>query len=94
MKTSQISRMAGATFLALSLTMLPSTLPASAQNNTGDNQSPVVDTTPLQESKDDNNNWGWLGLLGLIGLANLFRKNKSTVAHHEPDVVSGPGPRY
>lgn len=95
MKTSQISKMAGVTFLALSLTMLPSALPASAQNNLGENQAPVIDTTPLQESEnEENGNWGWLGLLGLIGLANLFRKNKRHVTHQEPDVVSGPGPRY
>lgn len=78
MKRSDLPKFVGAGILALSLTMMPLSLPASAQNNSGESNAPTLDTTPFQETKDDNNNWGWLGLLGLIGLANLFRKP------HEP----------
>lgn len=81
-KPSDISKNAASALLALSLAILPSALPASAQtntapaqNNTGSN-GVVLDTTPFQESKDDNNHWGALGLLGILGLANLFRKDK------------------
>ncbi|MGB3204556.1 MAG: WGxxGxxG family protein [Crinalium sp.] len=91
MKTSNLSKIAGATLLAISFSVLPSHLPASAQNNstTTENNRPVVDTTPFQENPNDHNNWGWLGLLGLIGLANLFRKDEHHVHRHESDTVSG-----
>ncbi|HEY9693057.1 MAG TPA: WGxxGxxG family protein [Oculatellaceae cyanobacterium] len=98
MKNSNLSKIAGASLLALSLSFLPSHLPASAQDNTTttpnnttttDNNKPVLDTTPFQETKNDNNNWGWLGLLGLIGLANLFRKDEHHEHRHENETVSG-----
>ena len=92
MKNSNLPKIAGASLLALSLSLLPSQLPASAQNNnttTTDNNKPTLDTTPFQETKNDNNNWGWLGLLGLIGLANLFRKDEHHTHRHESDTVSG-----
>ncbi|MEG3925863.1 MULTISPECIES: WGxxGxxG family protein [unclassified Microcoleus] len=88
-KPSDISKNAAATLIALSLAVLPSAMPASAQtnsapaqNNTESTQNNtesngvVLDTTPLQESKEDNNHWGALGLLGILGLANLFRKDE------------------
>ncbi|MFB2917839.1 MULTISPECIES: WGxxGxxG family protein [Aerosakkonema] len=93
MKPSNLSKLVGASVIALSLTILPSTLPAAAQNNTNvDRSGPVIDRTPFQETRDDNNNWGWLGLLGLIGLANLFRKEpERTVSRDRDDVMAGPG---
>ncbi|MCL1467600.1 WGxxGxxG family protein [Argonema galeatum] len=97
MKRSNLSKIAGASVLALSLTILPSTLPAAAQNNSNpnvDRSGPTVDTTPFQETKDDNNNWGWLGLIGLVGLANLFRKEPERVVNRDrDDAVAGSGPR-
>lgn len=84
MKTKQfdISKNAASALLALSLAILPLALPAQAQtntapaqNNSGSNRV-ILDTTPFQESKGDNNHWGALGLLGILGLANLFRKDK------------------
>lgn len=93
MKRSNLSKIAGASLLALSLAILPSTLPASAQNNSDPNRT-VIDTTPFQETKDDNNNWGWLGLIGLIGLANLFRKDEPEVHHHDHDAVGGTSTRH
>ncbi len=77
MKRFNLSKVVGASVLSLSLAILPLSLPASAQTSTESNQ-PTIDTTPFQETRDDNNNWGWLGLIGLIGLANLFRKPKET----------------
>lgn len=81
-KLSDISKNAAATLIALSLAVLPSAMPASAQtesapaqNNT-DSNGVVLDRTPFQESKNDNNHWGALGLLGILGLANLFRKDE------------------
>ncbi|MEG3837877.1 MULTISPECIES: WGxxGxxG family protein [unclassified Microcoleus] len=80
-KPSDISKSAAATLIALSVAILPSapawaqTDSAPAQNNTDSNRV-ILDTTPLQESKEDNNHWGALGLLGILGLANLFRKDE------------------
>ena len=81
-KPSNISKTTAATLIALSLAVLPSAMPASAQTqsapaqNNSDSNGVVLDRTPLQESKEDNNHWGALGLLGILGLANLFRKDE------------------
>lgn len=97
---SAFSKIVGASVLAASVTLLPLALPVSAQTDTQpsttteDKTSPTFDTTPFQETKNDNNNWGWLGLLGLIGLANLFRKPKEPVRYTEPDTTPGSTPRY
>jgi hypothetical protein len=82
LKHSTASKFAGASLLALSLTILPSVLPAEAQTNSApaqnntDSNRVILDRTPFQESKRDNNHWGALGLLGILGLANLFRKDE------------------
>jgi hypothetical protein len=101
---SKLTKIAGASVIAASLALMPLSLPVSAQN--ADPNAPTIiqtspesnglirDTTPFQENRNDNNNWGWLGLLGLIGLANLFRKPK-TVAYSDPGTVnSTTTPRY
>lgn len=96
MNVAHLSKFAAASVVALSLATFPSTVPAFAQTNntTIDRTGPTVDTTPFQETRDDNNNWGWLGLLGLIGLANLFRKDEPrTVYRDRDDVVSNPSSR-
>jgi hypothetical protein len=86
-----VQQILGTGMIALSLAIFPASLPASAQTNPN---NPTVDTTPFQETSDDNNNWGWLGLLGLIGLANLFRKPKTHhEAYHDPNVTTRPGYR-
>ena len=81
-KPLNISKTTAATLIALSLAVLPSAMPASAQTesapaqNNNNSNGVVLDRTPLQESKEDNNHWGALGLLGILGLANLFRKDE------------------
>ena len=80
MKRSNLPKILGAGVLALSLAIMPLSLPASAQSPSAESTAPTLDTTPFQETKDDNNNWGWLGLLGLIGLANLLRKPQAPVS--------------
>ena len=105
MKVSNFSKVAGASIIAASIAIMPLSIPTSAQTDTQpttttpnttieDKTSPTIDTTPFQESNNDRNpNYGWLGLLGLIGLANLFRKPKPTV-YSEPDVTTRPTNRY
>lgn len=85
-----VQKIAGAGALALSLTLMSATMPAHAQNAPN---SPTLDTTPFQETRDDNNNWGWLGLLGLIGLANLFRQPKGRPVYRDPNTSVGTGYR-
>lgn len=102
--SSKLTKIAGASVIAASLAVMPLSLPVSAQNadpnaptttqTSPESNAPTLDTTPFQETKNDNNNWGWLGLLGLIGLANLFRQPK-TVAYSDPGTVnSTTTPRY
>ncbi|HEY9763971.1 MAG TPA: WGxxGxxG family protein [Trichocoleus sp.] len=67
----------GTGLLALSLSVLPASLPAAAQSEAN---NPTIDSTPFQESTNDFNNFGWLGLVGLLGLLNLLRKPKT---HHQ-----------
>lgn len=93
MKNSKLTKVVGASVVAASLAVMPLSLPASAQTDTAptttqtspESNAPTVDTTPFQETRNDNNNWGWLGLLGLIGLANFFRKPKHTTVYADPD---------
>jgi MYXO-CTERM domain-containing protein len=88
MKYSTLQKLFGASALAVSLSVLPTVLPASAQ------EAPT-DTTPTQETAADRDfDWGWLGLLGLIGLAGLARKNDDNVRYREPDEVHRSSTRY
>lgn len=87
MKRSNLSNLVGASLLALSLTTLPLSLPASAQNNAQssptvvNDNGPVLDSTPFKETKGVVDNWGWLGVLGLLGLLNLFRREPEAMPH-------------
>lgn len=96
MNNSKLSKVIGASIVAATLAVMPLSMPASAQTDTAptttqtspESNAPTIDTTPFQETRNDNNNWGWLGLLGLIGLANFLRKPKQTVAYRDPDPTS------
>lgn len=103
MNRSKLSNFAGASVLALGLLIVPFTLPAAAQTDTTtvspsptveNTQAPTLDTTPFQETKNDNNNLGWLGLLGLIGIANLFRKSKRAEYRTTDEVAGRTTTRY
>ena len=74
MKNKSLSTWLGTGALAISLAVLPSTLPASAQVNS----DPVVpgNTVTTVDDGDDGFDWGWLGLLGLIGLAGLKGRDR------------------
>jgi hypothetical protein len=98
-----LAKLVGVSALAVGLSVVPSTLPASATatdpaapTTTG---APADATAPADvdtEAEGDRDfDWGWLGLLGLIGLAGLTRKHDDTVTRYrEPDEVSSSGPRY
>lgn len=85
----------GAGVLALSLSVLPSTLPASAQ--TTDVDPTVPGGTVTEVETDDGFDWGWLGLLGLIGLAGLKKRDREVdTRYRDRDRVttSTTDPRY
>jgi hypothetical protein len=102
MKFSNLSKIAGAGAIAVTLAVAPLTLPAQAQNNTSDTttqQTGDVDARgPISENTNrDNNDWGWLGLLGLTGLLGLLPKKQKETVHHvnnDPNVVVRPGSDY
>lgn len=97
MKHSNLSKFVGAGVLTLSMAILPLTLPASAQSDTGsgttetapsttgDNmQSQGTDNTVAGEEGDRDFDWGWLGLIGLAGLAGLARKREEPTRYRDP----------
>ena len=66
----------------LSLTLLAVAVPAAAQSN--DNTNRAADTKDDRRevrvaNRDDDKDWGWLGLLGLAGLLGLMPKKKREV---------------
>lgn len=98
MKRPNLSKIVGASALALSLATLPLTLPVSAQTTTAPNRTNVETDrrAGTYDTRDNDFDWGWLGLLGLIGLAGLAgRKRDEPARYREPNEVGTPGsPRY
>lgn len=94
----------GAGALAVSLAILPSALPASAQINADPTAPGDTVTTGDRVNTTDNNrnddgfDWGWLGLLGLIGLAGLKgrdRDHDTRTGYTAPTTTtSANNPRY
>ncbi|MEW6494075.1 MAG: WGxxGxxG family protein [Cyanobacteriota bacterium] len=97
MKQSNLSKLFSASVIAASLSIVPLTFSAQAQDTApGTYVEPngEVETVAVYEENDFD--WGWLGLLGLIGLAGLMPKKRREPVHHinEPDVVVRPGSDY
>ncbi|MDF5724996.1 MAG: hypothetical protein PUP91_32005 [Rhizonema sp. PD37] len=92
---SNFTKIISASILTLSLAVLPSTLPASAQSGSSSSSTSTSPTTTdtNQTSATDTGtgfDWGWLGLLGLIGLGGLARKNRvETTTYVDPNAVGG-----
>lgn len=77
MKVSTLTKALCTSAIALSVGILPFTLPAAAQ----------VDPAPAQTETDANDegfDWGLLGLLGLIGLAGLARRPEERTVYRDP----------
>ncbi len=101
MKNKSLATWLGTGAIALSLAVLPSTLPASAQTAT----DPIApgNTVAIPTTNDDGFDWGWLGLLGLLGLAGLkgrdHDKNRATYTDRTTTTPTTPttptnNPRY
>lgn len=99
MKFSNLTKLVGVGALSLSLSVLPMTNSASAQDATGTTGTTgtTTDTTSTTDINDDDGfDWGLLGLLGLAGLAGLGKKrDEDTVRYREPEVTrTGTGTGY
>jgi MYXO-CTERM domain-containing protein len=97
MKNKSLAAWLGTGALALSLAVLPSTLPASAQTTT-DPVTPGNTVTTTDDDYGENDfDWGWLGLLGLLGLAGLKgrdRDHDDRVSYADRTTTSTNNPRY
>jgi MYXO-CTERM domain-containing protein len=83
MKGTRASTTVRAGVLALSLLLLPITMPTSAQTT-----NPTPETQRMEMRDDDSDNtglWGLLGLAGLIGLAGLRRRPGKARAYDTRD---------
>lgn len=95
MKHSNFSKVVGSGVLIASLSLLP-LVPASAQssgNTTDSTQAAPGDTAVYGNGNTDQGertfDWGWIGLLGLIGLAGRLAKQRSGEIHYsEPEHVT------
>jgi hypothetical protein len=102
MKPSNMSKMAWATTTAPSAPLSGTTTSPSPSPTVTPSASPSTTTgttyqrTESVRTPDRSSNWGALGLLGLIGLANLFRKPDEKVIYEErePDEATRPGSRF
>ncbi|MBD1873839.1 WGxxGxxG-CTERM domain-containing protein [Nodosilinea sp. FACHB-131] len=102
MKNKSLATWLGTGALAVSLAVLPSVLPASAQTGAGSDgvgtTSDSVGTTTTTDNNDDGFDWGWLGLLGLAGLAGLKGKDRDhdtrTAYADRTTTTSTNNPRY
>ncbi|HAG83099.1 MAG TPA: hypothetical protein DCL61_18535 [Cyanobacteria bacterium UBA12227] len=85
MNCSSLSKLIGAGVIAVSLTVLPLTKPAQAQDNAPQTYTQPDGDVEAYETENDFD-WGWLGLLGLAGLAGLAgRKRPDTVNYTTRD---------
>jgi hypothetical protein len=78
----------------LSLTLLAVAVPVAAQtnDNANGNTNRAADTRDDRREvrtadRDDDTDWGWLGLLGLAGLLGLMPKKKREVHVRETNDV-------
>ena len=90
MKRFDVSKILGSTVLAVSLAILPTVLPASAQTTTSPDGTTTDTTTtdrPLTDGNYADGDWGLLGLLGLFGLFGRKSRRYDDTAYSNRDVV-------
>jgi len=85
MTSFNLRQIVGATALLTSLSILPLALPTLAQTN----NNSTINATSSQNNgyvkQDHGSNWGWLGVIGLIGLGGLVRPRQEAVDSTEPE---------
>ncbi len=95
MKSLNLSKVVGASVLVASLATLPLALPASDQNGTVTDSSRAApgDIATYGDGETDQGkrafDWGWIGLLGLVGLAGRLAKHRTeTVGYSEHNEIN------
>ncbi len=95
MKSLNLSKVVGASVLVASLATFPLGLPASAQNGTVTDSSRAApgDIATYGDGETDQGkrsfDWGWIGLLGLVGLAGRLAKHRTeTVGYSEHNEIN------
>lgn len=90
MTSFNLSKVVGAGVLVASLATLPLAMPASAQNGTlrDSTQAAPGDKAIYETGEIDRGkrtfDWGWIGLLGLVGLAGRLAKHREeTVVYRD-----------
>ncbi len=74
----------------LALVLMLSAGPVNAQSNVNTRQPTTITTdrdnnaVRTTTERDNNTDWGWIGLFGLLGLAGLLPK-KRTIEHDHVD---------
>jgi len=76
--TINLTKTVGVGVLALTLGILPLTLPAQAQETQPrtDTRTDTAAPNRVVYGERDTADWGWLGLIGLLGLAGLAGKSR------------------
>ena len=86
MRIQNTRRIIGAGVFTLALAAVP--FAASAQTNTNVNTSAPTSQTTRVAERDNDTDYGWLGLLGLAGLLGLLRKPKQVVVDRADNTVN------
>ena len=97
MKIFNLSKVIGASVIIASLATLPLVLPASAQDGTVRDSSQAapgdraVYGTGEVDQGERTFDWGWIGLLGLVGLAGRLAKHRQeAVDYSEHNQINRP----
>jgi MYXO-CTERM domain-containing protein len=79
--------------LAMSISVLPMTLPASAQVTSPGTSTQGTTTTTYENNNDDRGLWGLTGLLGLFGLLGRRKEHTRTTTRDDATVYRDPSIR-
>jgi hypothetical protein len=85
MTRNNMSEWVRAVSLAAALILVPFAATASAQNNNVNSAR----TETRAVDRDDDRDWGWLGLIGLAGLLGLLPKKRRDVVVDDRDDRGG-----
>ena len=91
MNEGRLAKFLRAGLLSLTLLALAAPLAAQTNDNTNGNANRPAETRDDRREvrtadRDDDTDWGWLGLLGLAGLLGLMPKKKREVHVRDNDV--------